>query len=218
MENGRNEEKDFFDLHVHSHYSRDCKSNPKSIIKEAERRGLSGLAITDHNTTDFHHKVRIETDLLIIPGIEVSTNKGHIIGLGIKSTIPKRLSIEETIEKILEFGGEVIVPHPFDITRKGIGKRIFKLEKIFVETQNGSCWLQYFNNRAKNFARRKNFPETGGSDSHRIQDVGMAYTICSKGIESIDDLLESIRRRKTKGGGAHLSLPEKFIRAFQIHL
>jgi len=206
-----------FDLHVHSLYSRDCKSHPKDIIKMAKKMKMAGIAITDHNTVDFHLSKIDGEGLLIIPGVEISTKSGHIIGLGLKETIPKRLSIEETTERIIELGGYPIVSHPFDFTRKEIGKKIRRLKGIAVEALNGSSPVSLFNNKAEAYAKANNLPITGGSDSHRVKDIGMAYTISEQEISSVDDLIEEIRKRKTKVGGSHLTIPEKIIRTFQIH-
>ncbi len=207
-----------FDLHVHSKYSPDCKSEPYDLIKQAEKIGLNGLAITDHDKVDFHRFETLQTPLLIIPGIEVSTKEGHVIGLGIIEPIAKKLDLIETVEKIKELGGETIIPHPFDFTRKGIGKSLDKLKDIAIETQNGSTFIQWFNTKAKDYAETKDLAMTGGSDSHRLKDLGMAYTTTSRQINNVDDLLETIRRKETKGEGTHLSIHEKIIRSFQIHL
>lgn len=206
-----------YDLHVHSWFSNDCKSNPKDILKIAKKNGLSGIAITDHNSTKFHHENFKINGLLIIPGVEVSTKKGHVIGLGIKEAIERRLSPEETVEKITEMGGLAIIPHPFDFTRRGIGKTIYNLKEIVVETMNGSCPIKSFNKKAKQMAIEYNLPETGGSDAHRLKEIGMAYTPCMEEVGTIDDLLEAIRKRKTTGEGTNLTIQEKIIRAFQIH-
>ncbi|MHA2358493.1 MAG: PHP-associated domain-containing protein [Candidatus Heimdallarchaeaceae archaeon] len=206
-----------FDLHIHSHYSNDCKSDPADIIKKAELEGLKGIAITDHNNVKFH-QIDIKSDkLLIIPGIEVSTTRGHVTGLGIKTLIQKKLSVEETIEKIVELGGLPVIPHPFDFTRKGIGKIIYNLKDVVIETQNASCPFQFFNEKAKKWVKQNKLPQTGGSDSHRIKDIGLAYTIFNNEVNSIDEALEAIRKKNTVSAGTHLSLAEKFIRAFQIH-
>jgi len=209
--------KTLFDLHVHSHYSTDCKSKPRDLIKIAKKKKLTGIAITDHNTTKFHKIEQIKSDVLIVPGVEVSTNKGHVIGLGIVEEIPKKMTVEETIERINELGGLPVISHPFDFTRKGIGKEVYKLREVAIETQNASCPFQRFNEKAKQWALKNKLPETGGSDAHRVKDVGMAYTIVENPIESIEELLENIRKGKTNSGGTHLSIPEKIVRSFQIH-
>ena len=206
-----------YDLHIHSHFSFDCKSDPKEIIKVAKKKNLAGIAITDHNSVKFHLKKYNSKGLLIIPGIEVSTEKGHVIGLGIRELIEKKLSVIETVEKIIDLGGLPVIPHPFDFTRRGIGKEIHKLKEVAIETLNASCPLQLFNKKAKKWAERNNLPETGGSDSHRIQDIGMAFTIFKDELETIDEVLEAISRQRSSSGGTHLSIPEKIVRFFQIH-
>jgi len=206
-----------FDLHVHSFYSSDCKSHPKDIIKQAIHNRLTGLAITDHDTTKFHHQNYKTDELLILKGVEISTKSGHIIGLGIGEDIKQGLSVEETVEKVIDMGGVPIASHPFDFTRKGIGKKIYNLKEITVETLNGSSPLDYFNEKAKKWAKQNNLPVTGGSDAHRLKEIGMAFTIFENEVYNIDEVIEQIGKRKTTVGGTHLSLGEKFIRAFQIH-
>ena len=40
------------DLHIHSQYSEDATGSPKDIIKILKKKGLQGMAITDHNTIE----------------------------------------------------------------------------------------------------------------------------------------------------------------------
>ena len=40
------------DLHVHSQYSEDGAGSPKDIIKSLKKKGLNGVAITDHNNIE----------------------------------------------------------------------------------------------------------------------------------------------------------------------
>jgi hypothetical protein len=39
------------DMHCHSYYSRDGYSSPEALIRQAQKKGLNGIALTDHNTT-----------------------------------------------------------------------------------------------------------------------------------------------------------------------
>ena len=63
-----------FDLHVHTTAS-DGSMNPKRIVAEAKRIGLTTMAITDHDTIG-NVKECIEegrrNGIRIIPGIEMS--------------------------------------------------------------------------------------------------------------------------------------------------
>ena len=94
------------DLHIHSQYSEDGAGSPKEIIKILQKKGLHGMAITDHNTVrgGLESLKVAPKDFIVIPGIEVSTKDGHIIGLNVKEDIPRRLTSGETIDKIIEQG------------------------------------------------------------------------------------------------------------------
>ena len=39
-----------YDLNTHSKYSSDGWINPENLVKIAVNKGLSGIAVTDHNT------------------------------------------------------------------------------------------------------------------------------------------------------------------------
>src|SRR5437879_8934023 len=70
------------DFHVHTTASSDAHTRPDELVPRCKERGLDGLAITDHNVL----AIDVPSELLIIPGIEVSSRDGHIIGLDRKST------------------------------------------------------------------------------------------------------------------------------------
>ena len=88
------------DLHVHTIYSRDSLITPEDLVFYAKKRGLTAVAITDHDTVEGALKIAKETDFLIIPGIEVSSRNGHIVGLNLQEPVQKGLSVDETVDKI----------------------------------------------------------------------------------------------------------------------
>ena len=75
------------DLHSHSRFS-DGTLSPAELVKLAEERGISALALTDHNTCkglpDFMEAGR-QSSVITVPGCEFSTewnkNEIHIVGL-----------------------------------------------------------------------------------------------------------------------------------------
>jgi len=79
------------DLHVHTCYSGDCATTLEEVVSQSKRKGLNGVAITDHNTVEGAPKLiqRKNADLMIIPGIEVSTTRGHILGINVTMPIPR---------------------------------------------------------------------------------------------------------------------------------
>ena len=92
------------DLHVHTCYSRDSSITLKEVVAYSKKRGLDGVAITDHNTIKGALKLKTR-EILVVPGIEISTLNGHLLGLNVTTQIPAKLDIEETIHRIHEAGG-----------------------------------------------------------------------------------------------------------------
>lgn len=89
------------DLHTHSNAS-DGDFNPVQLIQEAHKRGLSAIALTDHDTIGGLENARSEAQacgIHFIPGIEIKINwtgdgklpgigpggEFHLLGLGIHS-------------------------------------------------------------------------------------------------------------------------------------
>ena len=87
------------DLHVHSNYSKDSLITPQELVYYSKKRGLSAVAVTDHNQIEGSWKIAKEVDFLIIPGMEVSSADGHIVALNVKELIPRSLSAKENVEK-----------------------------------------------------------------------------------------------------------------------
>ena len=95
------------DTHIHSKYSKDSITPLENIIKYSKKIGLNAIAITDHDEIKGTWAIREleHDDLLLIPGEEVSTSKGHIVALGITDYIKPLQSPEETIDEIHDNAG-----------------------------------------------------------------------------------------------------------------
>ena len=197
------------DLHIHSQYSDDAIGNPRDIIKSLKKEGLHGMAITDHNTVEGGLKALkvAPRDFIIIPGIEISTADGHMLGLNVKEDISGGLSVEETIEKIIDVGGIAVAPHLFR-NMSGIKKE--KLKKNYtkipaIEVYN-SCSLPKTNIKTAQVAKEFDLGGTGGSDSHDLLYVGYAYTVVDSTDMTIDTILSEINKKKTWGEGIVMPL------------
>ena len=197
------------DLHVHSEYSEDAIGSPKEIIKILKKKGLNGMAITDHNT--FEGSIAAQKiapkDFIIIPGIEISTKVGHLIALDIDKPIKRSQSIEETVEKIIDLGGTPIVPHLYR-NMSGIKKE--NLDKIYkkisaIEVFN-ACSVPQTNLKTAKLAKKMNLGGTGGSDSHDPQYAGNGYTIIKSNDPRKDSIISEINNKKTWGEGTTLPL------------
>jgi len=122
-----------FDLHLHTHYSADACGSPEAMVAAAKRRGLSGIAITDHNTCDavdyLTRQGMIRKDgqavdgFLIVPGVEVSTADGHLLCLGTSLPFMKGKPAAEVVTAIRERGGVAVAPILTTVSAQGSGKR-----------------------------------------------------------------------------------------------
>ncbi|HDM24971.1 metal-dependent phosphoesterase [Euryarchaeota archaeon ex4484_162] len=197
------------DLHVHSKYSEDGNSSVEEIVKTLRKKGFQGVAITDHNEIKGALKALklAEKDFVVIPGIEISTSDGHLIGLGVKEIIPRGLSVEETVEKIIETGGVPVVPHLFR-TMSGIKKEKLRLiyKKVPAIEVFNSYSLSKTNVKVKKIAIELKLGGTGGSDAHEVDYVGYGYTIVRNMDLNIDSILSEIQNKKTWGEGRTLPL------------
>src|SRR4030065_1071493 len=101
------------DLHVHTTYSSDSVITPEDLVFYAKKRGLTAIAVTNHNQVEGARKIAAETDFLIIPGTEVSSRDGHIVGLNVNEIIPRGLSADETVDRIHRAGGGGNARHPY---------------------------------------------------------------------------------------------------------
>lgn len=192
------------DLHTHSYFSGDGVSTPEELIASARRKGLHGIALTDHNTCEgveyLMEKGYIRRDgkpvdgFLIIPGIEVSTAEGHLLCLG--AMLPNNLKGTPAIEvckRIHDSGGLAIPAHPYDFFRAGIRESTLdKLNIDALEIFNAATTFKSCNARAYEYAKARRLPMTSASDAHHEAAVGTAYTIFETDDFSVSGILKQV--------------------------
>ena len=185
------------DLHVHTNYSHDGHDPVEKIIDSAIAKKLDGIAICDHDTMEGFFAARKyvvdnDLDLIIIPGIEVTTSNGHLIVLGLVEGIEKGSSLQETIriarQKEKEKRGTVVIiaPHPLHPFRHSIGNLCMysELDIDAIETFNSRYFLGTANEIARRRAARKNIIAVAGSDAHCAECVGLATVEVEVEIET----------------------------------
>jgi predicted metal-dependent phosphoesterase TrpH len=192
------------DLHVHTAVSRDAFIVPKQLPTIVKERGLDGVAVTNH---DVFTRVT-SSEVIILPGIEVSTQQGHIIGLGISGPIERGRTADETISTIRDVGGVAIVPHPFDPVSPCVNPLKLRSRPDAIEVINADALFFGLNMKyAKQMANRLGLPMVAGSDSHIPETVGDAYTLIEADSKTLGDILNAIRAGSVQpvGGPTHLS-------------
>jgi hypothetical protein len=197
------------DLHLHSCYSNDAIGSPEELIKLLRKRGLAGMALTDHNTIEGNVQAlkSAPKDFIVVPGVEVSTKDGHVLALNVTENIPQGLSVEETVERIIDAGGVPVVPHLFRLL-SGIKEeklRVIHSKISAIEVFNG-CSVPSTNLKTAKVAHAFYLGGTGGSDSHDPQYAGYAYTVVDSTDPRIDTVLSEILKKKTWGEGVTMPL------------
>ena len=192
-----------YDLHVHTRNSVCSILRPKTILKIAKRVGLNGIAVTDHNTVKGGvevSKLNKDKNFEVIPGIEISTNRGHVLGLYVKQQIKSR-DFFDVCDEIKKQGGIVILAHPFRIMPH-LRSKVKKIDisKCLDAIECFNARTSYFSNKkAMKTAEKFNLAKTGGSDSHFSFEIGRSFTLFD------GDLRNAIKKRKTEAAGSNVT-------------
>jgi predicted metal-dependent phosphoesterase TrpH len=202
------------DLHVHTHYSEDATTTLNEVVYYAKKRGLDGLAVTDHETLEGAKKLeKRRPNLTIIPGLEIETPSGHILALNVTTVIPSKLSILETVEKIHEVGGTAVLAHPAAVLKIGLGQKMRSDSNIdAVEVINSGTFPFFLSTYLGcRIAERFNLPRIAGSDAHHPSEIGAAYTIVDAESNS-DDIAGAIRKGVVTPYGKPIKWAERIQR------
>ncbi|MEM3699726.1 MAG: PHP domain-containing protein [Candidatus Bathyarchaeia archaeon] len=182
------------DLHTHTNYSPDASISPKIIVDELHAHPyIKAVAITDHNTVNGYYKARelarAYEDILIIPGVEVSTIHGDLIVLGVVELPPKPWTVESIIDFASERKALTIAAHPY--RARGLGDLTRNYHVDAVEVLNGTLSTQ-LNRMAENLAKEMGLPGVAGSDAHNVNELWSVYTQVQASSD-VDEILKAIK-------------------------
>ncbi len=207
----------FVDLHVHTSASFDSIASPESVVRAAAERGLTHLAITDHDRIEGAVAARdiarsAAPELTVIVGQEVKTRDGDLIGVFLERDVPSGLSPTEAIAEIRAQGGLVGIPHPFDRFRGSLldAELLASLAPVvdWVETHNARIMVGNGNEQAAAYALANDLPGVAVSDAHSAMEVGVAYVALEGDPSSAAGLLAALPSAELISGRATF-----FIRA-----
>ena len=202
------------DLHCHTIYSYDGTSSIQSIIKEAKRKGINGIAVTDHDNTNAWKEALEQGEkegFEIILGEEIKSSKGDILGLFITNHIDgKGKDPKWIIQEIKKQNGLVIIPHPFHFGENFKGALQEYAHLIDgIEIFNGRRPFSKGDKLAEEFANKYNLIKTGGSDSHYYKTIGNAFTECE--ANTLEEFKNKLQKRETKVFGKKSSIKYFFF-------
>ena len=174
----------FIDLHSHTSASFDSLASPRSVVRAAASRGLTHLAITDHDRIDGALEARDIAareglSLTVLVGQEIRTRDGDLIGVFLDRPIPSGLDAFDAIEAVRAQGGLVGIPHPFDRFRGSLlgAGEVDGLAPLvdWVESHNARIMVGNGNQRAAEFAAAHRLAGIAVSDAHSVLEIGVAY-------------------------------------------
>jgi hypothetical protein len=179
------------DLHIHSRHSYDSFSDPGKILRVARKRGLDAISITDHDTMGAYRQLRQdgEEGVLLVPGMEVKTDMGDIIGLFLRSEIAHR-RFEDVVGEIRSQGGIVVLPHPY---RRRCDPASLAAEADLVEVINARS-RGAENSRAWRLCGSCGKKAVTGSDAHTYMEIGRVVTEIEGSCSSLGELREALLR------------------------
>lgn len=211
------------DMHCHvKEGSIDSKVSLDEYITKLKQEGFDGMLITDHDTYKgyrhwkYNMKGKVHDDFVVLKGIEYDTrDAGHIICImpeGVKMRLLELRGMRVTalIDFVHRHGGILGPAHPCGEKYMSFAqtKRYYMSPEImkrfdFVEAFN-ACEPGESNGGARKLAEKYKKPGIGGSDAHKIECVGMAYTILPEWVSCETELISLIRRKvPIESGGTY---------------
>ena len=201
------------DLHVHTEHSPDSRTSLPDAITAAKRAGMDFLAVTDHDVppVDEVFSQPEREGVLLIPGVEYSTDKGHLLGLFLTVPCPahtgRRLPFSEAAALIHGCGGVAVLAHPFQSTAQTVEERFemlremeHELDGVEICNRRATKKRLQANELAQTAAGRFQKPciPTAGSDAHLPEEIGTAFLK----IECREKTLESLKAALAGGASA----------------
>lgn len=204
------------DLHVHTSYSPDSFISIDELVPCGKAAGIDGVAITDHGTLEGELKAReASRDFIIIPGVEIETQNGHVLGLDIVRPVRQHLGLEETVDEIHGQGGIAVIAHPFSFLKPKLSLR--QLQSAHLDAleaiNSGSFPFSAASARSSDLARKLLLPVTGGSDAHISRVIGRAYTVVDAESSQISDIVDAIRKGRTRALGSPISVRDRVTKS-----
>ncbi len=196
------------DLHLHTVFSGDSTIRPKLILDQLHAHPLvKGVAITDHNTLEGYFQTQKlasnREDLIILPGIEIGTERGDMIVLGVEEEPEYTMTLESVIDFAETTGGVVMIPHPY--RSMGIGDSATSIDAHAIEVLNPTATRKE-NMLARELAKTRNLPGVAGTDAHNPSELWTVFTEV-EAQPSVDSVLSGIRKGYVKAVASRAAIP-----------
>ena len=199
------------DLHTHTYpKSDDAFTDVDDLIEGAKAIGLDGICLTEHDAFWDPEEVRTlsrKHDFLVLPGSEINTDAGHVLVFGLERYVFGLHKPAQLAAAAQENGAVLIAAHPYrrrflagpgqdpgirrEMLQRAAADGLFQLCHA-MESVNGRG-APVDNSFSHDLSELVQARTTGGSEAHRVSQLGTAATKPHSPITGLDDLIREIR-------------------------
>lgn len=211
------------DLHTHSRESGDAQATIDEMTTLAKSAGLDFIELSEHNTSSqlelMGDAQGRSADVLLVPGVELTTYKGHANGIGATKWVDHRVGFggvtsSEVARQLVAQGAVFSINHPvLDLGDACIGcawKHALPRDSLGAVEIGTGGWDEtglLFTRQAIAFWDRVldqglHVAPVGGSDDHRAgkgggSPIGNPTTLVWADALSVDALVSGVRKGRT---------------------
>lgn len=197
------------DLHTHSYpKSDDSFMGVDDLIDAAKALKLDGVCLTEHDSfwsQDEVSDLSQKHGFLVLAGAEINTDSGHVVVFGLEEYVfglHKPALLRRLVD---QRGGVLIAAHPYrrrfweesavqaqaEMLGRAVDDEFFQVCDA-IEGINGRGKASE-NRFSRELGVRLGARMTGGSDAHRLEQLGTAATRFQRKITGMSDLIEELR-------------------------
>lgn len=198
------------DLHSHTWpRSHDSVLNPEDLVVRAKAAGLDAICFTEHDTVwdqESVEEIRSKHDFLVLAGVEISTDDGHILAFGIDKYVFGMHRSRELAAYAEEVGGVLVAAHPYRRQMPWFSRNPEEYEAALQKASRNPAYeyvagLEELNGRgsdkenefSRKLCERMSLHGTAGTDSHAISDIGKCATEFDRPVRDELELIEEIK-------------------------
>lgn len=189
------------DFHAHTLHS-DGSLGIAELAALAVDAGLDIQAVTDHNTTSHHaylEGIGDRYDITLLPGQEVTTDRGHANAFGAIPWVDFRRPAQEWVEQVERDGGILSINHP-------LGADCAWHQPLTTRPRHAELWHSGWFDRtwsapmAWSMGWRPDVVPLGGSDFHSPEGghpLAAPVTWVAAPSPSVPDIMAAVRDGRT---------------------
>ncbi|MGI8925476.1 MAG: CehA/McbA family metallohydrolase [Tepidiformaceae bacterium] len=198
------------DLHSHTWpRSHDSVLSPDDLIVRAKQAGLDAVVLTEHDTVWDHKSIeelRAKHNFLVLAGVEISTDDGHILAFGIDKYVFGMHRVRELASYVEKAEGTMVAAHPYRRQMPWFSRNDEEYQAALDKASRNPAYqyvsaLEELNGRGSDkeneFSRRlctmMKLGGTAGTDSHAISDVGKCATHFENDIHDERELVTELK-------------------------